>query len=263
MSTTSSSSASTTDVRRQFGTVAAAYAVSAVHTSGADLRALVEGAGLTGNERVLDIGCGAGHTALAIAPLAASVVALDVTPEMLDVAARLAAERGVGNIEFRLADVAALPFEDNSFDVVTSRFSAHHYHNPSRAVTEAARVLRPGGRLLLADTVASEDPALDTFFNAAEFLRDASHVRNWRISEWQAMLRDAGISSEVIFEMMIDLEGDSWVQRSQTAPDRVAAIKTVFSGASDAARAAYDLRLDEPWGWRIPMALLRGTLAAS
>lgn len=247
-------------VRRQFGAVAAAYATSAVHASGRDLAALVEAAQLTGREEVLDLGCGAGHTALAVAPRSARVTAVDVTPEMLAAAAGLAEARGITNVSFRLADVARLPFEDSSFDLITSRYSAHHYGDPARALAEAARVLRRHGRILLIDTVAPEDPALDTFFNAVELLRDASHVRNWRVSEWKRMLTEGGFTAEVLFQMELDLEGESWVQRMQTPPGRVAAIQALFESAPAAAREAFGLRLGHGWGWRIPVALLRGEL---
>ena len=249
-------------VQRQFGAVAAAYATSAVHTSGPDLAALVEAAALTGAERVLDLGCGAGHTALALAPRAAAVTAVDVTPEMLAVAGSLAAGRGVTNIVFRHADVAALPFPNGSFDLVVSRYSAHHYADPARALAEAARVLRPGGRFLLVDTVAPEDPALDTFYNAAELLRDGSHVRNWRISEWQRFFAGASFTFEVLFRMQLDLDGDSWVQRSQTPPAKIEALKTLFASASPASREAFALRHGDGWGWRIPVALLQGERGA-
>lgn len=247
-------------VQRQFGAVAAAYATSAVHASGPDLAALVEAAALTGREHVLDLGCGAGHTARAVAPRAAHVTAVDVTPEMLAVAAGLARDRGLQNVELRHADVAALPFEDARFDLVTSRFSAHHYGDPARALAEAARVLRPGGRFLLIDTVAPEDAALDTFYNAVEYLRDDSHVRNWRISEWRRLFAGAGFTAEVLLDHTIDLDGPSWVQRSQTQPDRVAAIRTVFAQASPAARTAFAVRAGEDWGWRIPAVLLQAHL---
>jgi SAM-dependent methyltransferase len=246
-------------VRRQFGAVAAAYATSSYHAAGPDLAALVQAAGLTGREHVLDLGCGAGHTAFAIAPHAASVTAVDLTPEMLEVAAGLAAERGVTNVTFRPADVAALPFDDASFDLVTSRVSAHHYADPATALVEAARVLRPGGMILLIDTIAPEDPALDTFYNAVELLRDGSHVRNRRISEWAHMLAAAGFAPETLLEFTIELDGDSWVQRSQTPPDLVAAIRALFAHATPAARAAFALRDDGDWGWTIPAVLMRGT----
>ncbi len=250
-------------VRDQFGAVAAAYATSSYHSSGPDLAALVSAAGLTGSERVLDLGCGAGHTALAVAPHAATVTAVDLTPEMLVVAAELARSKGITNITFRSADVAALPFEDASFDLITSRVSAHHYADPRAALREAARVLRPGGSMLLIDTVAPEDPALDTFYNAVELLRDRSHVRNCRVSEWKRMLTDAGFMPETLLEFTIDLDGASWVQRSQTPPEMVAAIRAVFQSATRAARTAFALRDGDAWGWTIPAALIKGVLSGT
>ena len=115
------------DQVRQWGPVAEAYVHSSFHAAGPDLARLVVEGDFSGNERVLDLGCGAGHTSLACAPHVAAVVAVDVTPEMVSAATSLARERGVDNVEFRVADVQSLPFEDQSFDVVTSRVSAHHY----------------------------------------------------------------------------------------------------------------------------------------
>lgn len=245
-------------IQRQWGAVAEAYATSAVHASGPDLRALVEAAGLGGREQVLDLGCGAGHVALALAGAAAAVTAVDMTPEMLAAAAALAEQRELRNITFRQADVAALPFADASFDLVASRYSAHHWADPARALVEAARVLRPGGRLLLVDTVSPEPPALDTFFNAAELLRDGSHVRNWKLSEWKAFFAAAGFTATVPFEMTLDLDGPSWVQRSQTPPEKVAAIQALFRHATTAARSTFHLRDGAAWGWSIPVALIEG-----
>src|SRR5207244_1145021 len=121
-------------VRQQFGAVAANYVTSAVHARGRDLQALVEAAAPTGRERALDLGTAAGHAALALAPHVASVVGVDLIPVMLDHARALAAERGIHNATFRQADVEQLPFVDESFDLVISRFSAHHWPNPQRAL---------------------------------------------------------------------------------------------------------------------------------
>jgi ubiquinone/menaquinone biosynthesis C-methylase UbiE len=253
-----SSQQSTESVRRQFGAAAAAYATSAVHAAGPDLPYLVAAAALTGQERVVDLGCGAGHTAMNLAPRAATVTAVDVTPEMLAVAEHLAKERGLGNIVFRQADVATLPFADGAFDVAVSRFSAHHFAEPARALLEAARVLAPGGRFLLVDTVAPEDPALDTFCNAFELLRDASHVRNARASEWVRMITAAGFEAEVLARIPLSIDGDAWVKRMQTPASRVAIIRELFREATASQRAAFELR-EEPWGFSQPVALIRGT----
>lgn len=136
-------------VRRQFSPVAAAYAASPVHAGGPDLAALVAAAEPTGRERALDVGSGPGHTALALAPHVAAVTALDLSQEMLDQGAALAAERGLSNVQFLRGDAERLDLPDAAFDIVTSRYSAHHYPRPAAVLREIARVLRPGGRLLL------------------------------------------------------------------------------------------------------------------
>ncbi len=246
-------------VRRQFGAVAAAYAESPVHRSGPDLEALLEAGGFGSEDRVLDLGCGAGHTALAVAPRVAEVVAADVTPEMLAVARSLTQERGLANLRLEMADATDLPFADGEFDAVTSRFSAHHFADPAVALAEAARVLRPGGRLLLVDTVAPEEPALDSFCNTFELLRDASHVRNCRVSEWLRLLAEAGFETEVVYEAPLELDAEAWVVRSQTPPGRVAALRELFAGAGQAAREAFNIRL-QPWMFCQPVALFRGLL---
>src|ERR1700682_1618737 len=97
------SPAHTTDlVRSQFGSVADAYATSTYHAAGRDLAALVLAAGASGTEQVLDLGCGAGHAALAMARGVAHVSAVDVTPDMVATATRLAAESRVANVTFRV-----------------------------------------------------------------------------------------------------------------------------------------------------------------
>jgi ubiquinone/menaquinone biosynthesis C-methylase UbiE len=158
-------------VREQFGRSAELYATSAVHAQGADLDLVVRFARPSSADLALDVSTGAGHTALALAPRVARVVATDLTREMLAVARRLAAQRGARNVEFREADVRALPFPDRSFDLVTCRTAAHHYPELGAAVREMARVLRPGGRLVVSDTVSPPDEVADPR------LRDAFAVR--------------------------------------------------------------------------------------
>jgi SAM-dependent methyltransferase len=185
-------------VLAQFGAAAQSYVTSPGHARGNDLRRLVELARARGDERVLDIATGGGHTALALAPHVAHVVATDLTPEMLASAEAFVREQGQTNISFEQADAEALPFPDASFDLVTTRIAPHHFADPQRYVAEVARVLKPGGRFLLDDNVAPEDPELDAFFNRYEQWRDPSHVRAHRVSEWVAWLDAAGLEIEQI-----------------------------------------------------------------
>lgn len=247
-------------VRRQFSPVAAAYAASAVHAGGPDLQALVAAAAPNGHERALDLGSGAGHTALALAPHVASVIAVDLSDDMLAQGARLAAERGIANISFVRGDVERLELPDASFDIVTSRYSAHHYPNPLAALREAARVLRPGGALLLADIVADESPVADTFLNAIEILRDPSHVRDHSVSQWLALMEAAGLTPEALGQWPLRLDFASWTARMRTPEPAAAQIRALFDGAASEIRALF--RVEPDHSFTLQTALLRGVKRA-
>jgi SAM-dependent methyltransferase len=103
------------------------------------------------NSRVLEVGCGTGVLTRRIALLdeVDSVVGVDPAPSLIDRARKLA--KDLPNIEFREADGRSLPFEDGGFDVVTFDSTLSHVPFPERALAEALRVLRPGGRLAIFD----------------------------------------------------------------------------------------------------------------
>ena len=219
-------------VEQRFSPVAENYSTSQVHAQGADLAVMVQAAALTGSERVLDAGCGAGHTALAFAPHVRAVTALDLSLPMLAQVARLAAERGLSNITTRQGDVEQIPFPDHAFDLVVSRYSAHHWPQPQDALAEFRRVLGPGGRLLLGDVVTFDPPALDTFLQAIELLRDPSHVRDHSVGQWIDMLAEAGFTGQVIHAWDFFLEFESWHTRMATPAQNVAMIRALFTGAA-------------------------------
>jgi len=183
-------------ISARFGAAAVNYVSSAVHAAGDDLPRLVELAELRGDERMLDVATGGGHTALAFAPHVREVVASDLTPDMLAAAEEFIRGRGTENVTFERADAEDLPFEDVSFDIVACRIAAHHFPDPKSFVREAARVLKPGGRFLLDDNVAPEDSDLDEFMNRFEKWRDPGHVRAHKVSEWRAMIEEAGLCIE-------------------------------------------------------------------
>jgi ArsR family transcriptional regulator len=98
---------------------------------------------------VADLGCGTGQATEALAPFVGQVVAVDSSGEMLQAArARL---RRAGNVQVRRGALERLPIEDGSLDAAVLILVLHHTADPLRVLSEAARAIRPGGRLLLAD----------------------------------------------------------------------------------------------------------------
>jgi len=249
-------------VQQRFGDVAANYRTSRVHASGQDLDLMVASVALDKNIKVLDAGCGAGHTSLAFAPRVARVVACDFTGAMLEQAATLAKERGIDNIDTQLADVEDLPFPARSFDLVVTRYSAHHWLRPQRALAEFRRLLKDDGVFVISDIMAREDYAQDTFLQTIELLRDPSHVRDYRISEWRSMLSAAGFSSELLLRFDLRLGFETWVKRMATRRQNADMILSLFKGAPEDIRRGFGWRDDAPgsdMSFTIPGAVIRGT----
>lgn len=229
-------------VQSQFGDVAANYSTSAVHAKGADLDAMIQAANLAGSEIVLDAGAGTGHTALAFAPHTAHVTAVDFTQSMLDQGSQLAQERGLTNVEFQLGDVEALPFDDATFDLVVSRYSAHHWPHPQRALHEFRRVLKPSGSLLLNDIVSYDDFICDTYLQTIEVLRDPSHVRDHTVAQWLGMFAEAGfVNGEVVYQGDVWIDFASWIERMATPAANAQMIRTLFDGAPAEFRSVFKI----------------------
>ena len=177
--------------RRQFGANASNYATSEVHAKGASLSRLVEVVNPQSSWRALDVATAAGHTAFVFAPHVDHVVASDLTPEMLKLAAEGAVERGLENVSTELADAESLPFDDASFDLVTCRIAPHHFPNQPGFIGEAARVLKSGGTFAMVDNVVPTDAGVALFCDDWEQQRDPSHVNCLSIQEWQRLCAEA------------------------------------------------------------------------
>src|SRR5207244_9528497 len=139
-------------------------------------------------------------------------------PQMRAEATRLADERGVTNAAWVLGDAAALPFADGSFDLYTARAAPHHFPDLERALREAARVLRPGGRACFID--CSPPPEVRDFLHAVEMGRDPTHVLSRTLEEWRELLERAGFVVEVARRRDLDWHFHGWMSNMAVPPDR-------------------------------------------
>ncbi|WP_035051976.1 class I SAM-dependent methyltransferase [Andreprevotia chitinilytica] len=231
-------------VTAQFNPVAAAYLTSVVHAQGEDLQRLAAIAAHFPTARALDLGCGAGHVSFVVAPHVAHVTAYDLSAPMLDVVASSAAERGLRNIDIQQGAAEQMPFPDATFDLVCTRYSAHHWMDVPAALKEIRRVLKPDGVLVVMDIVGSPDPLFDTHLQTIELLRDTSHVRNYALPAWRQMLVSAGFEVGNVDTWKLRLEFASWISRMRTPPERVAAIQSLLAGTSAEVKDYLQLEAD-------------------
>lgn len=232
-------------VGRQFGSTARNYLTSTVHSRGVDLQRLTDLAKRLQPGRILDLGCGGGHASYAVAAAGVGcVVAYDLSEEMLGIVKDEAVRRSLNNLTTQQGSVDALPFADASFELVVSRYSAHHWLRIEASIREAARVLAPGGTLVVIDAVAPETPLYDTALQTIELLRDASHVRDYRVSEWRAMLAAAGLAVDNSDTWKLPLDFDAWIKRIGTPAARVAALRVTMEALPREARDYLAIQAD-------------------
>ena len=228
----------------QYNTRASAYVNSAVHAAGEDLDLIAQ---IVANQRgavALDVGCGGGHLTYRLAPLVSEVVACDLTESMLAAVVEQASLRGLPNIDTREAAAESLPFQTATFDVVATRFSAHHWHAFAEGIAEMARVLKPGGLALMSDVVSPGVSLLDTWLQTLELLRDPSHVRDASTAEWDAGLAAAGLAIERIEHFRLRLDFATWVARMDTPEPQVTAIRMLQARASSAVKDYFEMEED-------------------
>jgi ubiquinone/menaquinone biosynthesis C-methylase UbiE len=222
------------DVRRSFAPVAANYVTSSYHAGREWLDEAVVLVQPRIGDRVLDVATGTGNTALALAPHVAHATGLDLTEEMLAQARKVAARRGVANVDWVLGDAEELPFPDASFEIWISRVAAHHFHHLDRALAEAFRVLKPGGKAVVIDSSGPRE-ARD-HLHEVELLRDPSHVRMLTVDEWIDRLEEAGFLVEEARLSQLEWDFEDWVRRIGVPAEKVEELAAVVESATGAAR---------------------------
>ena len=155
------------NVRAMFDRIAGVYdAMNTVMTVGLHRQwraRAAEEAALRPGDRALDVACGTGDFALELAARVApggKVVGVDFSEPMLELARAKAP-----SLEFKAANALALPFGDDEFDAATVGFGARNFSSLERGLLEMARVVRPGGRVVVLEITTPRRPPLSTFFS--------------------------------------------------------------------------------------------------
>ena len=124
-----------------------------------------------------------------------------------------------------MAEASSLPFEDESFDLVTCRTAPHHFPNIRLFLNEVNRILSSSGFFLIVDTCTSEISEASSWHNEMEKRRDPSHNRCLSKSEWIYELDRADLPSEFNTSTRVHMQFDSWTKRSATPKPEVSKLK--------------------------------------
>jgi ubiquinone/menaquinone biosynthesis C-methylase UbiE len=180
-------------VLQEFNDRAEAFATAPAITDPEALKLLLEMSGANPRDTVLDVACGAGVVLCAFARVVRHATGIDITPAMIQRAQSLQQEDRLINISWNTGDSRRLPYADDTFSIVLTRYSFHHMEQPAVTFSEMLRVCAPGGTLLVADVCASSEPAHAAIFNTMERLRDPSHVRALPKEELTALFQTVGL----------------------------------------------------------------------
>ena len=201
-------------VRAQFRRQAATFTETGFAARG--LTWIVETIAPNGTEVVLDVACGAAHLGRALASRVSYVHGLDLVPEMLQQAKRLADANHLHDLALLQGNATDLPWIDAQFDLVVCRLTLHQVGDPGAVVREMVRVTKDGGRIAVIDMIADPTPRIAEETNRLERLRDPSHGRTLTAAEITHLIEDAGavIEGESVQDQALDLE--DWMARTET-----------------------------------------------
>ncbi len=227
------------EIRKNFGTRAEAYRYSSTHGNDDDLERMIGIINPPSEAICLDAATGAGHTAIKLAQHTKKVIAVDITPEMLAEAEAAAEQKGVTNIEYMLADIHDLDTFECQFDIVASRFAAHHFFNIELALKEMCRVLRPGGKLYILDCSVMDGEETEEAINRVELLRDSSHRFSYSPRLWNQLLARLPVEIEhsAMYQNRYNLP--EWFDRMATEPDKRQEIFQILGNLSDKYKSYY------------------------
>lgn len=223
------------DVRSRFAPVAQNYSRSTFHAGRRGLEEVVDLAAPQPGEIALDVATGTGNAAFALAGGLARVTGLDLTPEMLGEARRVAGERGIANVDWVIGDAQALPFPDGAFDVYMVRAAPHHFPDLPLALREAARVVKPGGRACFID--CAPPAAARDVLQAVEIGRDPSHILSRTVDEWVELLGQAGLVVERADQREVDWDHDDWMNNMAVPAQRRPELARMVEAARGPAQA--------------------------
>ena len=242
--------------------IAEQFAKSKVHSDKEFLSKIISLAKLEPGSTVLDVASGTGFVAVEFAHKTKGlVIGTDITREMLGWARKHAEKEAVNDqTAFLLAEGSRQPFPDQSFDNVVSRLALHHIPDPGPVVKEMARLVKQGGRIIIADQISPEDEEAARFHDEFERFRDPSHQKALKLSQLNNLFKEAGLTTKGRKYSPVLLQLEDWAARAGCDKERTDVLKRIMLGANPRFRRAFQIRESDGYTWfRLQRVILAGT----
>jgi ubiquinone/menaquinone biosynthesis C-methylase UbiE len=225
-----------------FGEHAPQYASSSVHVRDDSLDIIEEFLGDTKYNITMDIGTGAGFTALSLSKFSTLVIASDPTSQMLQQAYNAYSNKNIKNISIVQNIAEQIPIKDGIVDLITCRKAGHHFPNFKSYLEESHRILRNNGTLIIADSVSPEDLEAEKWLNDIELQRDLSHIYNRTPTNIKNLLQNAGFQLQCEKTTRIYLQFNNWVARTGVNTQNINSLKQQFTEASTSIKEHFQIQ---------------------
>ena len=190
------------------------------------IQMLIEMSGAASNDSILDVACGPGLVACEFAAIANNVTGIDITEKMIEQAKTHQQEKRLKNMIWNIGDVLPLPYADNKFSIVLTRYSFHHFLEPQKVLSEMHRVCRPGGSILVADVALP--PEKVEAYNQVEKLRDPSHTKALTHQEFEKLFQKLKLNNNRQAAYTIEVELEQQLEASFPNPGDDEKIRTLI-----------------------------------
>ncbi len=191
------------------------------------MQLLIEMSKVSKQDDILDVACGPGIVACEFAKHSNFVRGIDITPAMIQQAKKCQKQTYLNNISWDIDSVSPLPYADNTFSLVITRYSFHHFLEPKKALAEMIRVCRQGGRILVADVAINADKSVA--YDNMELMRDSSHTHALTNEEFTEIFKQSNLDNCKQNYYNVEIELESQLKASFTKTGNKEKLRTMIT----------------------------------
>ncbi|MGH9356201.1 MAG: class I SAM-dependent methyltransferase [Terriglobia bacterium] len=216
----------TAAIQKQFTLTVDAFSKSAIKDTPEVMAEKAAFAGPLPGDFALDVACGPGTLALALAPRVQFAIGIDVTHAMLKRAREFQDQQAITRVAFTAGEAERLPFADATFSLVTCQAAFHHMLKPESVLKEMARAVKPGGRVVIIDSIGPESEEKWRLYNQIEKIRDPSHTASLRLTSFLKMFDDLHLEPVRQSIKRRERPFDLWMRRAGLAASDARYVET-------------------------------------